>query len=240
MAISRTIGIDMPDDFPTTAYDVVNAKLGSYQQRNPNVWTQYAGGWNAIAFRFKTATVADDRFTESIKHFPQPPLEEYQAQEEAFMFFLAGFAVIESLAYALFALGAMLQPANFPMSTDDARQAIKPTLTKKKFAIHFASTPVEAALSAFLADLLADPTYKKWRLIRNALAHRTAPPRQHVTELGTGGGGGGTSQLGSTTWQVIGGLVLNDRTTSDKRKWLTEQLARSIQATESFVNINFP
>ena len=39
MAISRTIGIDMPDDFPTTAYDVVNAKLGSYQQRNPNVWT---------------------------------------------------------------------------------------------------------------------------------------------------------------------------------------------------------
>jgi hypothetical protein len=73
MAISRTIGIDMPDDFPTTAYDVVNAKLGSYQQRNPNVWTQYAGGWNAIAFRFKTATVADDRFTESIKHFPQPP-----------------------------------------------------------------------------------------------------------------------------------------------------------------------
>ena len=50
MAISRTIGIDMPDDFPTTAYDVVNAKLGSYQQRNTNVWTEYAGGWNPSLF----------------------------------------------------------------------------------------------------------------------------------------------------------------------------------------------
>ncbi len=222
MAISKIIGIDMPGDFPTTAHDAVGVKLGPYQTGNPDVWTEYGGGWNAIAFRFKTATVADDRFTASIRQFPQPPLDEYQVQEEAlFTFFVAGFAVIESFAFALFALGAMLQPANFPMSN---LQVITPTLTKNKFAAHFAGTPIEAALSA----LLADPTYENWRLIRNVLAHRTAPSRHHDLVLVTGRGGG---QARSTKWQVIGGLVLNDQTTSENRTWLATQLAKCIQAT---------
>jgi hypothetical protein len=138
MAISKIIGIDMPDDFPTTAHDAVGVKLGPYQPGKPGVWTEYGGGWNAIAFRFKTAAIANDRFTASIRQFPQPPLDEYQVQEEAlFVFFVAGFAAIESFAFALFALGAMLQPANFPMSTATNLQAIKPTLTKNKFAAHF-------------------------------------------------------------------------------------------------------
>lgn len=237
MAISKTIGIDMPDDFPTTPHDAVNLKLGPYQPGKPDVWMEYGGGWNAIAFRFKTAAVADDRFTASIRKFPRPPLDEYQVQEEAlFVFFVAGFAVIESFAFALFALGAMLQPANFPMSTAADLRAINPILTKNKFAAHFPGTSVDLALSA----LLADPAYKNWRCIRNVLAHRTAPPRHHNLVLATGGGGGGTSQAGSTKWQVAGGLVLNDQTTSDNRIWLAEQLAKCIQASESFVSINFP
>jgi hypothetical protein len=65
MAISKTIGIDMPDDFPTSAHDAVGVKLGPYQPGNPEVWTEYGGGWNAIAFRFKTAAMADDRFRAS-------------------------------------------------------------------------------------------------------------------------------------------------------------------------------
>jgi hypothetical protein len=236
MAISKTIGIDMPGDFPTTAHDAVNVKLGPYQPRNPNVWTEYGGGWNAIAFRFKTATVADDRFTASIKHFPKPPPDEYQIQEEAlFTFFIAGSAAIEGFAYALFALGAMLRPAEFPMSKPGHRQAINPNLTMTKFTAHFAGTPVETALST----LLVDPTYKDWCLIRNVLAHRIAPPRHHVMELTTGGGGK-TSRSGATIWQVIGDLVLDDQTTSDKRTWLAAQLSECLEATESFVSINFP
>jgi hypothetical protein len=238
MAISKTIGIDMPGDFPTIAYDAVNIRLGPYQPGNPQVWTEYAGGWNAIAFRFATTTAADNRFTASIKHFPQPSFDEYHVQEEAlFHFFVTGLAVIESFFYALFALGALRQPTNFPMSTADDLRAIAPVLTKRKFATHFAGTPIEAVLS----DLLADPIYKSWCDIRNVLAHRTAPPRHHFMVL-TVGGGSGTSQVGSTTWQVTGGrgLVLNDQTTSDKRTWLAAQVARCILATESFVTINFP
>ena len=77
MAISQTIGIDMPGDFPAAAHDAVSVKLGPYQPRDPAVWTEYAGGWNAVAYRFKTTTVADGTFTASIRRSRQT-LDEHQ------------------------------------------------------------------------------------------------------------------------------------------------------------------
>jgi hypothetical protein len=67
MVISQTIGIDMLGDFPTTAHNGVNDKLKPYQPRNPNEWSEYGSGWNAIAFRFSAAADADATFTASLK-----------------------------------------------------------------------------------------------------------------------------------------------------------------------------
>ena len=101
MVISQTIGIDMPGDFPTIAHNAVNDKLKLCQPRNPKVWSEYAGGWNAIAFRFSAAADADATFTASVK-LPVASLEEYQVQEKAlFAFFVTGYAAIESFTYAL-------------------------------------------------------------------------------------------------------------------------------------------
>ena len=127
MAVAPTIGIDMPADFPTTEHDSVNVQLAPYQPKTPIVWGEYAGGWNAVAIRFKTAADADDRFTASIAQSASPAPYPRQAQEEdLFTFFVAGFASIESFAYACFALGAMLQPANFPTATPQDLTRIKP------------------------------------------------------------------------------------------------------------------
>ena len=230
MAISQTIGVNMPDDFPTTAHNAVHVKLIPCQPRVE--WTQYAGGWNAIAFRFKTITVIDETFTVSIRHSPRPSFDEYQVQEEAlFGFFVTGYAVIESFSYALFALGAMLRHWDFPMQP----RRINPTSTQKKFATHFAGTPVEAALSA----LVTNSAYKQWGCIRNVLAHRTAPSRNYFVSLQEGHHGVPPDDP-DTVWQIIGGLPLNEQTTSGKRAWLARHLTECVQATKSFVNAQFP
>lgn len=131
----------------------MHAKLGPYQPRFPVEWAEYAGGWNAIAIRFTTAAKADDVFTASISQSTSPPLPERQVQEEAwFAFCVAGYSAIESFAYALFALGSMLQPTNFPTSPQTQLRKITPALTQKKFAAHFAAAPVKLALSALVAD----------------------------------------------------------------------------------------
>jgi hypothetical protein len=160
------------------------------------------------------------------------------AQQEAlFIFFVAGCATVESFSYALFALGAMLRPTDFPMSIPSQRRGITPGLTQTKFATHFGGTPVEAALSTLVADL----TYKKWRRIRNVLAHRIAPARQRFVTIHEGLQ---SSNVGPANpdpvWQIVGGIPLNDQTTSDRRAWLAKRLTEQVHATEIFVNANFP
>jgi hypothetical protein len=236
MATSQTIGIDMPEDFPTTAYNAVSVKLRSYQRCAPSIWTDYATAWNAVARRFKTTTDADAIFIASISRFPQTH-DEYQVQEEAlFVFFVAGYAVIESFSYALFALGAMRRANDFLMCTPDQLRAITPSLTRKKYATHFFATAVEQALSA----LLDDPTYKEWGNIRNVLAHRTAPSRQYFASIHEGLQSDTPPDNPDPVWQVSGGRPLNEHTTREQRAWLVRHLTDCVQATESFVNAEFP
>ena len=152
MAIAQAIEIDMPHDFPTAAHNAVSAKL-PYQPDNPSLWAEYADGWRAVAIRFKTAAGADKLFTASISKSSAPPPNERQIQEEAlFTFFVTGYAAVESFAYALFALGAMLRPESFPMSTPRDLERITPTVTRQKFAAHFFGTTAEAKFSAVATD----------------------------------------------------------------------------------------
>lgn len=169
MALAQTIGIDMPEDFPTPAYNAVNVKLAG-RQLNPFLWTECASGWNAVASRFKTAADANELFVASIRENTTSH-REFQVQEEAlFNFFVAGYAAIESFAYALFALGAMRYPSAFPMTNENDLRNITPSSTQRKFAAHFGTAPVVKRFSA----LVVDGSFKEWGLIRNVLAQSRA------------------------------------------------------------------
>src|SRR5262249_3502866 len=113
-----------------------------------------------------------------------------------------------------------------------------PTSAERKFTARFRGTAIEARLSA----LIADPAYSEWGLIRNVLAHRQAPPRQHAVTVreAIGGGAVGDTQRASTTWKIMGGLVLDGRTTTTRRAWLAAGLTGCVKATEEFVSNYFP
>jgi hypothetical protein len=216
--MSDAIGINMPSDFPTLAHNDLSSRLGAYQREV--LWPECAAGWNGVARRFFAAAKADSSFTASVrKSGTGPAFDERQVQEEAlFVFFVAGLSAIESLAYALYAMGAMLQPGHFPMSTEKHFRAIEPKFMQQKFATSFAGTPVALAITA----LVGDAAYTRWCEIRNVLAHRLALPRHHKLS-------------GGTSANVAGGLTIADRTTSDQRKWLASQLTACVQATEAFL-----
>jgi hypothetical protein len=239
VAIAQTIGIEMPSDFPTVLYNAVAGRLGGrYQSQNPVVWGEYAGGWNAVAIRFRTTAGADERFTASIKRTPAPPHDERQAQEEdLFAFFVNGYAAIESFCYAAFALGALLQPADFPMSSDGDLQAITPGKTQQKYAAHCAGSPLDAVLSGLVASK-ADPAYRNWGRIRNVLAHRAAPGRIQHAHIHEGPGAVPTPDQ-PAEWKMLGGLTLDERTTADRRKWLAGALAQCVRAADAFTQTHF-
>jgi hypothetical protein len=175
MTISHAIGIDMPSDFRTDAHNEVVKKLRPYQASNPDTLSELAAGWNAVAIRFKSLAKADEGYTVSIKSkeaFSSPD-ERVIQQEALFAFFVNGYAALESFGYAAFAMGAMLRPADFPMSTQTDLRAINLNTIKSRFTTNFSGTVIQATLSA----LVGDPNFCRWRFIRNVLAHRSEPPR---------------------------------------------------------------
>ena len=68
MPVANTVGIAMPDDFPTNAHNSVHDRLREYRNRNPDdpAWLECAAGWNAVARRFKTMATADEEFAQQI------------------------------------------------------------------------------------------------------------------------------------------------------------------------------
>lgn len=239
MARANTNGVEMPAEFPTSEFNAVHAALVPCSSTYPEFWTECMGGWNAVAIRFKTMADADDVFTKSFSQSTAPPSDERYNQEAAlFSFFVAGYAVIESFAYSLYVVGAMLRQRDFPMNTPQSLKTITPQVTRDKFAAHFPGTDIELQFSS----LLADETFRNWGLIRNVLAHRSAPPRHYknnVTATPTGLVVGSATQSEST-WQIVsGGLTLNNRTTRDKRMWLATRLSSCVRGVEAFVTTNF-
>jgi hypothetical protein len=236
MTLAQTIGIDMPHDFPTSAYNAVNVKLGPERPRDPDVWGEYGAGWNAVASRFKMVADADDRFTRLIRQ--NPSHNDIQAQQEAlFTFFVGGYAVIESYAYATYAIGALIRPTDFPMLTDNDLRSISPISTQRKYAAHFVGTSIDLELTSFIEPNV-DPAFQEWGLIRNVLAHRIAPSRRIHVSIHEGPRPD-TTPVRPTEWKIMGGLVLNERTTSDRRAWLAKTLVRLVNAADAFAQTHF-
>jgi hypothetical protein len=245
MSVVNTVGIEMPDDFPTSAYNSVRDRLRGYSDRNPDAtaWVEYGAGWNAVARRFKTMAEADERFTHQIireqarKAAGKGSLtdNEMQLQEEClYTFFLNGYSTIESFCYAVFALGSLLRPAKFPVSTPDQLQAITPTLSQQKYASEFPGSSLSAVLTS-LIPRDADLAYENWGKIRNILAHRVAPRRTIHLHLHEAPGADTTIDR-PTEW---GEIALDERTTKDRRAWLAVTLTRCVEAAHTFANDHF-
>jgi hypothetical protein len=230
MTMSNAIGIDMPNDFRTDAHNEVVKKLDFYQPSNPDIWSELAAGWKAVAIRFKAVANADQRYTVSINSKESfSSADEIVVQQEAlFAFFVNGYAALESFGYAAFAMGAMLRPADFPMRTSAQLRAINLNATESRFTTKFRGTVIEATLSA----LIADSNFKRWGLIRNVLAHRCEPPRHHYVARG------GTTPY-KTNWEIIDGVSIDAQTTAAYRRWLATILADCITAAEAFVTAKF-
>ncbi len=239
MALVNTIGINMPDDFPTDAYNGVQDRVREYRNRNPDLppWLEYATGWNAVASRFKTMADADKQFTGQIitQRARQVSLshDQMQLQEEyLYIFFTNGLSAIESFFYAMFAFGALVYPTKFPMSDYKQLQLINSSLVQKKYASEFPCCPISVVLTSLVS---CDAYYKNWRKIRDILAHRLVPRRTIHVHLHEGSGPDKMVDR-PTEW---GEIELDERTTGDRRSWLAATLIRCVEAAQTFANDHF-
>lgn len=220
--ILSTIGLQMTDDFPIDSYKAVHERVCSNSNTESELWSEYAGAWNAIAYRFQALTDHGTAFSESIRRSgdgpPQP--ERYIQERELFAFFINGLATIESFCYGLFSIGSIVDSVAFPVATPKDLKLINVERTGVEFKKTFPGKGVTMALER----LIDSNEYAKWKEIRNILAHRSAPGR--IIYLSSG------SPAAAAQWKI--GIPLDETTTKSRREWLAKTLGVLLQDTDDF------
>ena len=89
--VANTIGIQMPADFPLAAYNDIHSHTAPLQPRFPDAFRHYAGAWNAVAIRFRSAAEADDVFQSSLNE--QSSVEQRFRQESRIVSVLHEFGI---------------------------------------------------------------------------------------------------------------------------------------------------
>jgi hypothetical protein len=216
-----TIGMVMPEDFAIGPYESIHKRVSAQKDAHPQAWDEYAGGWNAVAYRFAATADHDTAFTGSVSRAATgaPHGERYVQERELFNFFANGLATINCFCYGIFAIASMTNAQSFPMATADDRRCIKLETTRDRFANAF---PKEN-ITSVLMGLSTSHELQEWRRVRNTLSHRSAPGR--VVRLSTSG-------PSPDHWKI--GMDIDTNTTAIWRQWLAETMLTLLTAADEF------
>lgn len=228
--IATTIGIDVPADFPAQTYNDVHSRVWPRHSDFVEPFRHYAGAWNAVAIRFRSLADSDQNFQQTLVEAGSP-LNRYSQEVTMFLFFGNSVATLDSLAYGLYAIGAMVDPKVFVL-TAAALRNIQLHTAGKLFTQTFPSEP----LGKSMLTSATDATGQDLREIRNALSHRASSTRTFEMSPSPESASCGTWRIDHL--QLRSGaqaLSINTQTTSRYRQWLAAQLETIIGYACSFV-----
>jgi hypothetical protein len=231
----------MPDDFPATEYKEMHKLVIRRNAKSPidsTVMSQFLGGWNAVAHRFRATADHDEAFTKALgkeadaqaaKDTASVFESKHLQERELFGFFVTGFSVLESFAYSMFALCSMVDGQAFPMQTALDRRRVSLLTTQQQLLGNYAN---EQVVSVFQA-CLASREFQQWKEIRNTLAHRTSPPRLYRPIANSHPSSTGETKSWSVEWPDFG-VSLDANTTPTRRIWLANKAKEFFDAANKF------
>jgi hypothetical protein len=221
----------IPLDFPREIFNSVIMRVYSANDKKfqSRIVDDFIDSSNAVAYRFFTNCEHDKAFTDSIDQVgANPPrLDNYFQERELFGFFITGLASLESFAYSCYALGAILDETKFPMSNP---KDISIYSTRNKFINYYLNESITSTL-----DQLKDKSeFKEWCDVRNVLAHRLMPARQiKVTIFPI------RSDPLEQEVSILNKVVIDNKTTFSRRKWLSQTLSDLYSAVDEFAKKYF-
>lgn len=230
----------MHDDFPVAEYEEMHRLVIQRNAKAPIdsiVLSQFLGGWNAVAYRFRATADHDEAFISAIKKAADERVandnalafeNKYMQERELFGFFVTGFSVLESIAYSMFAVCSIVNVQVFPMQTaQDMRQVSLPE-TSKRLVANYPNENISSEFQLCLSSM----EFQQWKNIRNTLAHRTSPPRLYRQTVSIA-----APTTGVTSWAAEWpdfGVSLDTNTTATRRRWLAKTTSELLKAANQF------
>jgi hypothetical protein len=218
------MGLAVPADFPSANHERLNVRVAPRQPTQPEIYAEYAGGWNGVVYRFCESAQHDEAFRAWFRRAGASPVPEnrYRQETHLFVFFVAGLATLESFSYMAHALGAFIDATNFPMTTATQKRGVSPSATAQRFLSSAYSTE---PLAVRLNTLIATSEFKAWSDVRNVLAHRISPARNFNV---------GGPRHGTADWMGLG--TLTAASTQNRRIWLAQQLSALVEVAADFAD----
>ncbi|MEH2551636.1 hypothetical protein V1283_008281 [Bradyrhizobium sp. AZCC 2262] len=222
-------GLVMPRDFPVASFEAVQRRIQPFAQTQNDLYIHFAGAWNAISYRYLSLVDDGETFTGSLKkHGSSPPaVERYNQERALFGFFSNGFSVFEAFFYGMFAIGALVKPTLFPLTTAADQQRVTPARTIDAYSRAFPGDAIVASMSG----IYGDNAFKEYREIRNVLTHRSAPGRTFFLSIGS-------AEAPASQWKIRN-IPLDESMASTRRAHVSMLLLRALDATRDFTDRTF-
>jgi hypothetical protein len=125
MAVLSTVGFAPPADFPQDSYEAIHHRLEHFAgSPEDQVWKQFAGAWNAVAYRFQACAEYDKSFRSDFARFGVNAggLNRYREQRDTYGCIANACSVVEAFYYAAYAIGSLLLSADFAMTSGSAQK----------------------------------------------------------------------------------------------------------------------
>jgi hypothetical protein len=206
-------------------------------------YQHFYSAWVAVAFRLRACATHSQDYTTHFQRTRGTSQDEdlFLEDDALFGFFVKGLSALESFAYSLYALGALIctptqtpsvpPPAQFPLLHPKQPRLLRDithAATVRAFERAFSGLP----LTSLLSHLLSDEAYRQWGEIRNVLAHRAATAGRSIQYRGPMLFAPGERPLAVTQW--AGHLPLDEATTSTRYDWLKDVINQGVEATAAF------
>lgn len=202
--------------FPAQAYEVVQKIVHQKVPEGPSK-TLFVGSWMAMSFRFDGMLRDAEVMHSSVALNGPGPGHPHRSQQEhtLFSFYGAAVSAFESFRFAMFAVGAHLNPAAFPITTEREQRAVNSRTIMLSFESAFPGDPMITALGEFDQDSAVAEIIAR----RNLLTHRVIVGRHHCLHAGA-------------DW---GGLEINDTMLEGQTASVTRRLDALVSAAATFV-----
>jgi hypothetical protein len=218
-------GLTMPPDFPAGSFERAYSRVNRRAAKGTAQIENFNAAWNAVSMRFLSLEREGNSFIQCLRaHGGAPnPHQRHDQEHHLFSFFSNGFAVFEAFFYGMFTVGAILLPAEFPMTTAKDQQSISPTSADRAYRRAFVADPIVGVFTA----VFGDPSYRELREVRNILTHRTAPGRRIYVGIGS------DEEL-PAVWK-INAIPLDENLSTSRRREAARLLTQLLDASATFI-----
>jgi hypothetical protein len=151
--LTKAVGIEMPDDFPTELLDrLQETMVARVRPRSENAWGEAGRGWNNVAYRFRSMADDSDAFIASVnQHGAAPePEERYQQERQLYGVFVGGQSSLESFGYCVWASCSVIAPTHFLIATEADLRNISLRNLRKQLRAAFGADEFHGELKAVL------------------------------------------------------------------------------------------